>query len=68
MSAELLRYWPNETDLGACIKTVAEASSEAVAPLKKGRVDANTSSGDKKITTKISRYFFSFKAKLPSVV
>src|SRR5262249_26108143 len=31
MSAELLRYWPNETDLGACIKTVAEASSEAVA-------------------------------------
>jgi hypothetical protein len=31
MPAELLRYWPNEADLGACIKTVAEASSEAVA-------------------------------------
>jgi hypothetical protein len=28
---ELLRYWPNEDDFTACIKTVAEASSEAVA-------------------------------------
>ena len=27
---ELLRYWPREGDVAACVKTDAEASSEAV--------------------------------------
>lgn len=30
-TTELLRYWPTKEDFTACIKTVAEASSEAVA-------------------------------------